>query len=858
MHTRVPTLLTALLLLLATAVFGDDKPKQCITKWLVAGPIVAKTPVFDTLKNVKGEAFKTAELLKSTKTIVLGLEPEKGQSIGQFVWQEEPTDKMNQLHFGTRKGENWLYYVATNIILDRFQKVKFTITCPAIFEMYIDGTKASSKYSFDEPKAKEIGKTELEQKLERGNHQILIKVLSSAEEPSFETLKVQLEAANNILFDTNPAKQMDIAHVLEGTNVTGIDISDDGKYLLLGFKRVLAGSGKTENWQELRKTGSNELVMNLNDPRMSDFQFVPGKNTLSYLQEDGDFVRFMELDATTNKAQMLGRIEKINGYTWSPDRSFIIYSTNEEPDKDESPAKRFINMADRWPWYRNRSFLSKFDLATCTSSRLTWGHSSTNMQDISPNGKTLLFSVTEEDFGQRPFSKTKYYELDIQTVKAKLLFESRFGGNAMYSPDGNQLLITGSPLLFGQTGNAVTEGKTPNDYDTQAYLYRLADGKIDPLTLKFDPSIQACKWDKTGDNILFQVEEKTYVRLYTYNLATATFNQIPTQVDVVNSFDLAPQTTDIVYYGNGISTPTKAWYINGTTHEQSLVADPQSTFFKNIKFGKTEDWVYTTPEGKNIDGFINYPPDFDPTKQYPLIVFYYGGTSPIDRAFEGRYPKNLFAAMGYVVYTINPDGATGYGQDFSAMHVNNWGKTVAGQIIDGTKYFLKQHPFIDAKKVGCIGASYGGFMTMYLQTQTDIFTTAISHAGISNISSYWGVGYWGYQYSTVASADMYPWNNPDLYVKQSPLFNANKISTPILLLHGNSDTNVPPGESIQLFTALKILGKPVEMIQIEGQDHHILDYKKRIHWQKTILAWFDKYLKDQPDWWTDLYPEKNL
>lgn len=858
MHTRVLVLFFAMMLLLATAVFGDDKPKQSITKWLIAGPVVVKPPVFDTVKNVKGETFKTADLLKAPKTILSGLEPEKGQTIGQSTWQEEPTDKMNQLHFGTRKGENWLYYVASNFYLNRYQKVKFTITCPAMFELYIDGTKATSKYSFDEPKAKEIGKAEVDQKLERGHHQVFIKLLSSAQEPSFETLKVQVEATDDILFNTNPTKQMDIAHVLEGTTVTGLDISDDGNYLLIAFKRVMAGSGKTENWQEIRKAGSNELVMNLNDQRMSDYQFVPGKSTLSYLQEDGDYVRFMELDLTTNKVQLLGLLEKINGYNWSPDRSFIIYSTNEEPDKEESTAKRYLNMADRWPWYRNRSFLSKFDLATGISSRLTWGHSSTNLHDISPNAKTLLFSVSEEDFSQRPFSKTKYYELDIQTVKARLLFESRFGGSASYSPDGNLLLFTGSPLLFGEVGNAVPNGKTPNDYDTQAYLYRLADGNVDPLTLKFDPSIQACEWDKTGDNILFQAEEKTYVRLYMYNVPTASFKHIPTQVDVVNGFDFAPQTGAIVYHGNGISTPTKAWHISGINSEHTLVADPQASFFKNIKFGKTEEWVYTTPEGREIDGFINYPPDFDPTKQYPLIVFYYGGTSPIDRAFEGRYPKNLFAAMGYVVYTINPDGATGYGQEFSAMHVNNWGKTVAGQIIDGTKYFLKQHPFIDSNKVGCIGASYGGFMTMYLQTQTDIFATAISHAGISNISSYWGVGYWGYQYSTVASADMYPWNNPDLYVKQSPLFNADKINTPILLLHGNSDTNVPPGESIQLFTALKILGKPVEMIQIDGQDHHILDYKKRIHWQKTILAWFEMHLKDQPDWWNELYPEKNL
>ena len=149
-------------------------------------------------------------------------------------------------------------------------------------------------------------------------------------------------------------------------------------------------------------------------------------------------------------------------------------------------------------------------------------------------------------------------------------------------------------------------------------------------------------------------------------------------------------------------------------------------------------------------------------------------------------------------------------------------------------------------------------MTMYLQTQTGIFSAAIAHAGISSISSYWGQGYWGYLYSSVASANSFPWNNKKLYVDHSPLFNADKVNTPILLLHGTVDTNVPAGESIQFYTALKLLGKPVELVEIEGQNHHITDYKKRIRWQKTILAWFDKYLKHNNDWWKYLYPEKNL
>ena len=190
------------------------------------------------------------------------------------------------------------------------------------------------------------------------------------------------------------------------------------------------------------------------------------------------------------------------------------------------------------------------------------------------------------------------------------------------------------------------------------------------------------------------------------------------------------------------------------------------------------------------------------------------------------------------------------------MHVNDWGKIVADEIIIGAHKFLDAHEFVDRDRVGCIGASYGGFMTMLLQTKTDMFACAVSHAGISSISSYWGEGYWGYLYSSVATANSFPWNRKDIYVDQSPLFNADKITTPLLLLHGKIDTNVPLGESIQLYTALKLLGQDVELIEIAGQDHHIMDYGKRKQWSKTIIAWFDKYLKDQSQWWEDLYPAK--
>ena len=108
----------------------------------------------------------------------------------------------------------------------------------------------------------------------------------------------------------------------------------------------------------------------------------------------------------------------------------------------------------------------------------------------------------------------------------------------------------------------------------------------------------------------------------------------------------------------------------------------------------------------------------------------------------------------------------------------------------------------------------------------------------------------------MAAADSFPWSRKDIFVNQSPLFNADKITTPLLLLHGAADTNVPPGESAQLFTALKLLGREVEYVQFFDQNHHILAYGKRVLWTKSILAWFDRWLKGQPEWWFDLYPPR--
>jgi len=347
--------------------------------------------------------------------------------------------------------------------------------------------------------------------------------------------------------------------------------------------------------------------------------------------------------------------------------------------------------------------------------------------------------------------------------------------------------------------------------------------------------------------------------MYTLEPEIGKFTPLAAPEEVVRSFSVATSAPVVAFSGQSNSNADRLYVLQlGKKNNLICLDDISKDKLANVKLGEMFPFNFTSKDGTLVTGRYYLPPNFDPEKKYPLLVYYYAGTTPTTRNLEFSYSMQMYAALGYVVYTLNPSGTVGFGQEFSARHVNAWGGRTADEIIEGTKLFYRAHPAVDSTKIGCFGASYGGFMTMQLLTLTDIFTVAISHAGISALTSYWGEGNWGIGYCSAANADSYPWNNKELFVGQSPLFNADKIHTPLLLLHGSLDDNVPVGESIQMYNALRILGRPVEFIMVEGEKHGITDYKRRAKWAKTMQAWFAKWLKEQPEWWEELYPERKL
>lgn len=845
----------AVMLLVSLSLAGQTKP-TAPARWLMAGPVVTALPVFDTLPDVNGKKFDLNALFTYMALPHDTAQPKaEGTSpLGKKRWKSQPADKGKLLLANPAGALPELWLAAVYVTTPRFVNLKLKINSSYRYEVWIDGEKTSS----GKPSDTKAASDEATVKLVRGKHRMIVKlIVEKKNRPKDEGFSLETENPE-IDFTLIPTQPIDLARVLEGPSVSGCDMNHDGSLYRIDYRTVVKGEGQTDNESVIYTFSDNKPLWRNRHDKASNIQFTPDGQGISYLLKNAEDQHFVIENLTTIDEQRLAGFDKVNDYSWSPNGRFLVYSIDEDGPKETDITRRIENPNDRWPWYRNRSLLALYDFETGQHERITWGYLSTSLEGIAHDGSFILFTTSEPDFNQRPYSRQQLFRLDLTTRAVTKIWDMAGGAQIVLSPDDKTLLVTGSATLFNQAGNVLPDDVIPNEYNTQAYLYDLSTGVVKPLTRDFKPKITDAAWIDKGTRLALLTENRTRADLYTLDLATGVFKKIAGEADVTAGMATASDNGHTVAFGTSVSSPSVAFTTTLTGDEPKLVAAPAKEWFDEVVFGLVSDFAFTSRSGDTIDGMVFYPPDFDPTKKYPVIVYYYGGTNPINRAFEGRYPKNLFASMGYIVYTLNPDGCTGYGAEFAARHVNNWGITTADQIIEGTRKFLRSQPAADSTRVGCIGASYGGFMTMLLQTRTKLFRTAISHAGISNISSYWGEGYWGYLYSSAATAGKFPWNAPDLYTRQSPLYNADKVTTPILLLHGNKDTNVPTSESRQLFTALKVLGKQVELIEFDGQDHQILSYKPRIKWQNTIFAWFDKWLKDEPAWWNELYPERRL
>lgn len=685
-----------------------------------------------------------------------------------------------------------------------------------------------------------------------GEHDVTIKFLQRANES--DTLRISYESQQDVRQTEEGEKHpFVLANILYGERIGAVDLSADGRFATMNLNTTMKdGTINRQKFLIDTQTGNHTVV--------SDFhQWTGHAHTYLSKQDTPDGTStYTQVDALTQKRERLfTNTCGMDGQLLPGERWMVIDKTTEGPKRAED-VYQIVEPDDRIAGWRNRNNVMLLDVQTGQLRTITEGQHDT-WGTMSPDQKQMLLLISENDITRRPFTFNTAVVLNLEAMQADTLFtHDGFAGMGQWSPDGKSIVFTGSPEAFNGIGNRVPQGMTPSMVEQELYRIDLDTKQVTCLTVGLDPNIMEWQWSRADGMIYALTENHDCQDIFRIDPQTGRSEMLQLNERFIFSFNLAYDAKKLVYRGQGHSTTDRAWVVDLKNGKESLIEDLNPTRMKDVELGECKDWNFQNERGDTIYGCYYLPPHFDPSKKYPMLVYYYGGCSPVGRKLDSNYSFHGWAAMGYVVYLLQPSGCTGFGQEFSARHVNTYGDYTADDIIQGTKQFCKEHPFVEEKRIGCLGASYGGFMTQYLLTQTDIFAAAMSHAGISDPSSYWGFGYWGYSYSTVSAANSYPWNNKKLFHDHAPLTMADKIHTPLLFMHGTADTNVPINESIQLFNALKILGRPTAFVAVEGQNHHIIDLPKRIKWTYTWYAWFQKWLKDDPTWWDTMYPAMEI
>ena len=443
----------------------------------------------------------------------------------------------------------------------------------------------------------------------------------------------------------------------------------------------------------------------------------------------------------------------------------------------------------------------------------------------SPDGKWIAFSSnrTEEP------DANENSDLWVVSVSGgeprRVTTDPGSDGNPSWSPDGRMLAYVHMPL-------------DPPVYATPRLMVIPADGGASrDLTGRFDRHAGGSpRWAADGASVYVTLEDQGRSPLVRVTLAgektvvdEGDIGEFEVSRDRVVATKATPKRPAELYV---LSSPSA-----GAPAASRLTA-VHEPLFQQLSFNAAENIHFKSADGTPVEGWIVKPPAFDASKKYPLVLRIHGG--PVAQytdafSFEHQY----LASLGYVVLFVNPRGSNGYGEAFCKAIFADWGNKDFSDVMAGVDHVIAQG-FVDPKKLGVGGWSYGGILTNYVITKSTRFAAAISGASETDMFSAYGVDdlhlWWERELGL-------PWRNLELYRKLSPIMAVEKITTPTLLMVGDRDYRVPLPQSEQMYVALKRLKKETGLVIYPGQSHGISRPSYQIDRLRRYGFWYDKFLQ---------------
>ena len=555
---------------------------QTVKEWMGLPPVPVEFPAFGNVKNVENKTFSQADLLTLSTFNIENFTPSVGSRELQYhslTWETaNVTDDIVISKGGNDSpaiGLNAVYAANTQWISGKLQ---FSFYGNA--EVYVDGVKV---ITYTSHKGTEAVNQECTVQWVPGKHTIIVKSLLTKDSdklfsaqfianPEFKDVPVE--------FTLSPKRGKNILDVLNGPRVGGLQVSPSGKYLIMTEGEII--KGKSSSMTNVYRITDKEIVYTFYGDNASNLTWIPGEDKLSYLLKEGTGNSLYTYDIEQKSLKRLFKADQaISSFTWSPDRSYLVYYKNENYNAKEWELRKLDGIEDRQAYYRNRYFLCKYDMNTGIHTRLTWGNYTTSIMDISHNGDQILISTGYPDYNEYPYRKQSIYLLNARTNQVDTLWKDRLVGiQCAFSPDDAQLIISGAADAFGKIGVNIAKGQIVNGYDTQLYIYDLKSKNVTPITKDFNPSVSNYVWHKDG-NIYIIAGDTDYIHLFRYG-KDGKISKIKCPGDLVQRISLAQNGNIGVYTASDESYPTRVYTLNLTDLDAKEWANPQGEQYKNI------------------------------------------------------------------------------------------------------------------------------------------------------------------------------------------------------------------------------------------------------------------------------------